>query len=169
MHTPLQYALPFSLRDAVSVTRVGKILGVHRKTVYRMVTDFRVLEYMQRSERGIRLIRYSSLVSYCDGLRQTFSLPDRRPALSNVLFRHADRDIPPWPLDHNLTTEDVMQALQLEKTRVVDMAMRQQMQAYQLIPGAPWRFHRPTVEAYLARVNDRARTRPSVHFSGWTV
>ena len=162
----LQLTLPFSLKDAVSVKRTSLILGVSNNVVFRIL-GFGVLTSMQRGERGPMHIRHASLVEYCDRLRETFGLPNRRPILSNPIFRHADRDIPPFPLEMNLSVAQVMAALQLEKSRVIQMANRQQLEAYQLTPVSPWRFYRPSVEKYIAAIHAKSKRTPSPLYNAW--
>ena len=158
MEAPLQLALPFSMKEAVSVRHASKILGVSLDTVYRMMNERRI-EFMRRSERGVRLIRHASLVEYCDELMKIYEIPNRRPVLSNSLFRHADRDIPPFPLDQNMCVDDVVQILKFEKSRVIQLAQLGDLEAYHLLDNSPWRFYRPGVERFVSNIHLRSAAR----------
>ena len=161
MNTPFQLALPFSMKDAMSIDRASKILGVDQKVVYRLMDD-RLIDFMRRGQRGVILIRYTSMVEYCDDLRKTYSIPDRRPKLSHSIFRHRDEDLPPFPLVENVSVDEVSDLLQIEKSQTINLANRGDIEAYQLRKNSPWRFYRPSVEKYIAEINARYSVRRSV-------
>ncbi len=162
-----QLVLPFAEREYVDVARCAHILGVSWTTVHRLAAtiDFhgKPLISMIEYRRGARKrILYSSIVYFCDHLRQKYSIADRRPKLTNPLLRNRDEDLLPFPLADTIYTEEAMNALGYQSKRpLLDLIEEGRFEAYCLIPGNTWRISRSSFAAYLEVVRNRpSETKP---------
>jgi hypothetical protein len=156
-----QLILPFAEKEYVDVSRTSKILGVSAATVYRMA------EMKDRGGRALltlvcyrRLARkrvlYSSIVAFCDSLRQKYLIADRRPKLDHPMLRHRDEDLLPFPLSDTIYSAEALAALGYEHTRPLVCLIEEGLfDAYQIIPESPWRISRSSFARFLHRERDK--------------
>lgn len=162
---PDQLILPFAEKEYVDVSRTARILGVSAATVYRMA------EMKDRGGRALltlvcyrRLARkrilYSSIVAFCDHLRQRYLIADRRPKLDHPMLRHRDEDLLPFPLSDTIYSAEALAALGYEDSRpLVHLIEEGLFEAYQILPAAektsPWRISRSSFAGFLRRERDK--------------
>ena len=160
-----QLILPFAEREYVDVARCARILGVSWTTVHRLAAtvDIHNKPFISMVEyrRGARKrILYSSIVYFCDRLRNQYMIADRRPALTNPLFRHRDEDLLPFPLSDTISSLEALEAMGYHPrtTRTLASLIEEgHFEAYRLVLDNPWRISRTSFAAYLHDVH----TRPS--------
>jgi len=150
-----QMILPFAEREYIDVPRTRRILGAGNATVYRLA------EMKDRGGRGLldlvdyryqarKRVLYSSIVRFCDHLRQRYGIQDRRPPLSNPMFRHRDEDLLPFPLSDTIGSAEVLAALGYEARKpLVCLIEEGKFDAYQLIPESVWRISRSSFLRFL--------------------
>jgi hypothetical protein len=159
-----QMILPFAEREYVDVRRCGHILGVSIGTVYRLAgmkdRGGRELLFLVSYRHNARKrVLYSSIVHFCDYLRTKYGVTDRRPVLSNPIFRHRDEDLLPFPLSDTIYSEEALIALGYEDRRpLVRLIQEGKFEAYQIVPrgSSAWRISRSSFGAFLAATRDRA-------------
>lgn len=150
---PDQLLLPFAEKDYVSVFRAASILGVSHGTVLDMY-DAGLIEMINYAFGKRKRVRYRSLVDYCDGLRQKFSIAGRRPPLSAPYLRHRDADVLPFPMSDTISVKECCDILGYSSfTPVYQMIEEGRFEAYQVTPGltCPWRISRSSLHAFLTK------------------
>lgn len=155
-----QFVLPFAEREWVDMERACSILGdVNWKTVVRMAQSG-MIDMIDYRPGARKKVRYHSLVEFCNGLRRQWDLPDRRPILSAPYLRHRDRDLLPFPMQETMDRREAMRALGSSHKEIIMQLVREGcFEAYQLMPGSPWRISRPSFERYLREVYYHPRRR----------
>jgi hypothetical protein len=144
-----QLVLPWAEREWIDVPRTCRILGCSWTTIVRLV-EAGSIDLLDFRRRGWKKIRYASVVTYCDRLREQFAIADRRPPLSSPILRHRDEDLLPFPLRDTIGVADVREALNLGyQTRVLQFIEEGAFEAYQLIPGSPWRVSLSSFQRWL--------------------
>jgi len=110
-----------------------------------------MIEY--RKDRGLKKVRYQSVVDHCDRLRAEYFIPDQRPPLSSVLFRHRDEDLLPFRLSDTVSTPEACKALGYNSIASVGKLIdRGYFWAYRLQPKSPWRVSASSLRHYLDEV-----------------
>lgn len=155
---PGQILLPFAEKEWIDQERTMRILGVGSlRTLYLLRRPRRDQPYLEvlRYGRGLRhRVLYSSVVCYCDWLREYHGIPDRRPQLDSPIFRHRDQDLLPFPLADTITTAEALAMTAYES----GSSLRRRMavgafHCYRLVPDcatSPWRISRTDFARWLA-------------------
>jgi Helix-turn-helix domain len=152
-----QLLLPFSEKDYVDVRRAADILGLSTRAIFELYEAGQI-EMIDYAKRKWKRVRYQSIVDFCDKLRQKYAIPDRRPPLSNPMFRHRDADILPFPLEDTINVEQTMQILgYISEPPVYNMITEGRFEAYHFLPNSPWRISRSSLANYLEGVHRAAR------------
>jgi hypothetical protein len=152
---------PFIDKEYVDAARCARILGVSLTTVYRLIAtvafDGKPLIAMVEYRRGARKrILYSSIVNFCDKLRTHFMIDDRRPALTDRLFRHKDEDLLPFPLADTIYSAEALEALgYMSNKPLVALIEEGCFEAYRLVLDNPWRISRSSFAAFLHSLHDK--------------
>lgn len=152
-----QILLPFAEREYVDVNRTARILGVSATTVLRLAAtrdpSGQFLLNLIDFRRGARKrILYSSIVRFCDRIRAKFGIPDRRPPLSNPIFRHKDDDLLPFPISDTIGIKAVLPPLGfVDKRPVVNLIEEGAFEAYQIYNETPWRISRTSFLAFMEK------------------
>lgn len=143
-----QFMLPFAEKEWIDVARAARILGIGVTTLYRL-RECRneqgrpFIEGIDCGHGRRQRVKYSSVVAYCDYLRQRYSIPDRRPPLDHPIFRHRDEDLLPFPL---VDTMGIQHALRYTPWSAEDalyhLIEEGAFWAYRILPSAPWRISR---------------------------
>lgn len=158
-----QFILPFAEKEYVTVRRTGRILGVSDNTVYRVAglrgrDDRPLLNLVNYRKNSRHRVLYSSIVRFCDGLRQSYGIPDRRPTLSNPIFRHKDEDLLPFRLSDTMYSAEALAALGYESRSILLHLIEEgRFEAYRIMPtrGTEWRISRPSFRLFLDQTRDR--------------
>jgi hypothetical protein len=145
-------------KDYVNVERCARILGVSWTTVRRLTVapgyDGKPLIEMVDYRRGKRVrILYSSIVHFCDQLRDKFEIADRRPPLcSTPLFRSRDEDLLPFPLSDTIYSREALDALGYENVSSLKALIKEgRFDAYKLVGGKGWRISHSSFTTFLHR------------------
>jgi hypothetical protein len=148
---------PFAEKDYVDMTRACNILGVSWQTVMRLAQSG-ILEMIEYRERSWKKVRYRSIVEFCDRLRQSYSIPDRRRVLSAPYLRHRDEDLLPFPMRITMGSDEALTAMGISNRRAIPQLIEEgRFEAYRLVIGAPWRISRPSFGEYLAGARRRTQ------------
>lgn len=150
-----QIELPFAERDLIDTQRAMRILGVCRSSLHKMI-QMKLFATIQYDRMGRHQIAYSSLVRYCDALREEFGIPDRRPPLSSPLLRYPDALLLPFPLSDTVYIDEVMERLRLPKRSAHKPLEQGSIEAYRLINYSNWRVSRTSLNRYVQRMHQRA-------------
>jgi hypothetical protein len=156
-----QFILPFAEKEYVTVRRTAHILGVSQNTVYRLAglrgRDGRAnLQLVDYGFHARQRVLYSSIVSFCDGLRARFLIADRRPPLSHPMFRHKDEDLLPFPMGDTVYSAEAMAALGYDaRGALVRLIEEGRFEAYRLLTIAPWRISRSSFVKFLNELHGR--------------
>lgn len=159
---PDQILLPFAEKEYVSVQRTAQILRVSQSTIYRLASTrdrdgqllINLIEYRRNARKRVL---YSSIVRFCDKLRAEYCIADRRPPLSNPIFRHRDDDLLPFPWSDTINSGIALSALGYESNKpLLNLIEEGRFEAYRLIRETPWRISRSSFMAFLASTRDRA-------------
>jgi len=146
-----QIPLPFAEKEFVDAPRAAAILGVSHRRLLEL-SDLGVIEVIDYRRRGRKRVRYASIVALCDGLREQFSIEDRRPALPSPIFRHRDADLLPFPLSDTISLAETKAILGFEnEPPVFALIQRGCFDAYQIQPAATWRISASSVAAFIER------------------
>jgi hypothetical protein len=159
IETP-QLLLPFAEREYVDMRRCARIFGASNTAVYRMAAtlgfDGKPLISMVEYRRGAhRRILYSSIVRYCDHLRERYRIADRRPP-KNPMLRHRDEDLLPFPLTDTVYSPEALAALGYQQVAsLVPLIEEGRFDAYKLVSGKEWRISRSSLIAYIESLRDK--------------
>lgn len=155
---PAQILLPFAEKEWISVERTMRILGIGETTFYRLREDLDEagqprLEVLQYGPALRCRVKYSSLVHYCDSLRERYHIPDRRPPLTSTILRHRDEDLLPFPLRDTIGTLQAQVCSGYSLPSVIRMIEQGSFEAYQIRPvtGSHWRISRSSFAAWIER------------------
>ena len=133
---------PLKESEYVDRRRACCILGISPRTLDRL-TRSGWIEWVNYRKFSWKRIRYQSLVDYCDRLRASYRIADRRPQLSAPYLRHRDEDLLPFPLSDTMGAKEALSALGFSCTdSLVEMIEEGLIEAYQLVPQGPWRISR---------------------------
>jgi len=164
-----QLILPFAEREYVSVPRAAHILDVGESTVHRLAEmqdrgGRALLHLISYRRNAHKRILYSSIVHFCDGLREKFGIQDRRPKLDHPMFRHRDEDLLPFRLSDTINMNDALQALGYENYQSIIFLIEEgRFDAYQLLKGSSWRISRSSLITFLGETRDRSLVAQSIH------
>jgi len=156
-----QLILPFAEKEYVSVDRSARILGVSIMTVHRMADPTQnggrgLLTLVSYRRQAHKRILYSSIVRFCDGLRERYGIANNRPKLDHPMFRHRDADLLPFPLTDTIYSAEALSALGYEDLKPLTYLIEEgRFDAYQLIPESAWRISRSSFVRFLAATRDR--------------
>ena len=147
---------PFAEREYVDVKRAAKILGVSQTTVLELCGSIGGrpprLDCINWAPNKRKRIRYQSIVDFCDALRKRYAIADRRPPLTNPIFRHRDADLLPFPLDDTIYVEDAMKILgYISAWPVYKLIEEGAFEAYLLSVRIRWRISRTSFAAFIKR------------------
>jgi hypothetical protein len=163
-----QMILPFAEREYVDVWRTTHILGVSRRTVYRLAATRRnggraLLDLVSYGKKRRKRVLYSSIVRLCDQLRSRYGIVDRRPKLDHPMFRHRDEDLLPFPLSDTIYSAEALRALGYEDLRpLICLIEEGRFDAYQFASYSDWRISRSSLKAFLAATREGAsRDKPT--------
>ncbi len=145
-------------REYINVARTTRILGVSTTTVCRLAASglIDLVEYRMRRRKRVR---YQSVVEFCTGLRERYAIPDRRPPSAPHIGRK-DEDILPFPLTDTMWAAEALAVLGFRKLPpLVKLIKGKHFEAYQLVPGSPWRISRSSFTSFVlkARAGLQAR------------
>ena len=155
-----QLIVPFAEREYVTVPRAARILNVGASTVHRLASmhdhSGRALLHLVNYRRNAhKRILYSSIVYFCDGLREKFGIADRRPKLDHPMFRHRDEDLLPFRLSDTIYMYEALRALGYENYQPVKYLIEEgRFDAYQILAGSAWRISKVSLVAFLAKTRD---------------
>lgn len=145
-----QILLPFAEKEYVDMARTCRILGLSWTTVYRLAQSG-LIDLIEYRARGWKRIRYQSVVEFCNRLRVSHAIADRRPPLAPHM-RHKDEDLLPFPLADTMSAAEALKVLGFERLPTLVKIMEEgHFEAYQVVPGAPWRISRSSFAAYLSK------------------
>ena len=96
---------PFAEKEYVDARRACNILGVSGQTMRRLAQSG-ALEMIAYRTLSWKKVRYHSIVRFCDSLRESYAIPDRRPKLSAPYLRHRDEDLLPFPMRITMGTDE---------------------------------------------------------------
>ena len=160
-----QFILPFAEKEYVTVQRTAAILGISDPTVYRLAglkgRDGRACIFLVDYRHGARKrVLYSSIVRFCDGLREKYSIPDRRPTLDAPWFRHRDEALLPFPLADTMDSAEAIAALGYADIRPLTCLIEEgRFEAYKLMEAnaCGWRISRSSFRMFLNQTRDREK------------
>jgi hypothetical protein len=161
-----QFLLPFAEKEHIDVNRTARILAVSTGTVYNLAAAGKI-DLIDFRFHGKKRVRYQSVVDFCDELRIRHCIADRRPQLSNTIFRHRDEDILPFPISDTMSAEEATTLLAYESANHIrEMCQEARFDAYQLIPdGSPWRISKISFARYVASLYENSSRRRTSEFS----
>jgi hypothetical protein len=155
--------LPRLAEKSVSVARCARILGVCWTTVRRLAVGVGtcgkpVITLIESRRFARKRILYSSIVYFCDHLRQRYEIADRRPKITNPLLRNRDEDLLPFPLADTIYSEEAMSALGYSSyPSLLALIEEGHFEAYRLVRNNPWRISRSSLAAFI----ENAQKKPS--------
>jgi excisionase family DNA binding protein len=163
-HRPIsldQQLLPFAEREYVDSPRAARILGVTDNTM-RMLCKMKLIQAIDYAFHKRKRILYRSIVEFCDVLRTKHCIRDRRPPLTNSMFRHPDADLLPFSIEDTIGVEEAAAVLGYgSSTPVRKMIEEGRFEAYQFFPVSPWRISRSSLADYVKA----SQAAPSTAFS----
>jgi hypothetical protein len=157
-----QILLPFAEKEYVDVGRTAYILGVSQSTVYRLAATSNpsgghLIDLVEYRPNARKRVLYASIVRFCDDLRTKYRINDRRPPLTNPLFRHRDEDLLPFPMSDTMASTEALHVLGYETRRpLVNLIEEGAFQAYRLVDETPWRISRNSFSLFLQSIRGRA-------------
>ncbi len=141
-------APPVSQYIDIDRRRARGILGVGMRTLERLTASGRI-DWVNRGKKTHKLLRYQSLVDFCDEVHQRHRIPDRRPRLGAGM-RYRDEDLLPFPLADTICAKEACDLLDLRHpASIVRLVEEGKFEAYQLVPRGPWRISRSSLYAFM--------------------
>lgn len=142
--------LPFERNKEIDIARACRILDTNNTTVRVLLKKKLIRSYKIKGGKtgnSTYRIEHASIVEYCDQLRLTYHIAPRKP----VAGRPADHTILPFPASETISTQDVMDHLDVSLNTVRKLFDTGDLIAYQLIvdSNSPWRIWRPSFVRYL--------------------
>lgn len=142
----------------INMQRTCAILGVGWETASRLARAGHI-ELVEHRGRAWKLIRYQSLVRFCNRMRDEYHVLDRRPPLASSEIEYRDEDLLPFPLADTIYSEEVIVALGVSKNVLSHLIDERRFEAYRLAfprgratKGSPWRISRSSFREYLIEV-----------------
>lgn len=154
---------PLPEREYVDVRRAGAILGLSTRAIFELYKAGQI-EMIDYAKRKWKRVRYQSIVNLCDKLREKYCIADRRPPLSNPMFRHRDADLLPFPLEDTIDVAQTMQVLgYISEPPVYNMITEGRFEAYHFLPNSPWRISQLSLADYVHKVQSLSRSAEHHH------
>jgi hypothetical protein len=150
-----QLLLPFAEKEYIDLGRAAHILGTTKWTVM-LLFQRKLIEMIDYAPGKRKRVHYRSIADFCDELRRRHAIEDRRPKLDHPIFRHADADLLPFPLEDTISIEHAAEILGYSSVWPVRLMIEEgRFEAYQLFRGSPWRVSKLSLAAYLQRVHQQ--------------
>jgi len=134
--------------DRIPPQRCMHILGLKSGNHWASVRE---LIGGQKERGGNRFQLYSSVLSFCDALRKTYCIPDRRPRLTDSRLRYSDAALLPFPLSDTIDENEATRLLECSMDSLYGFIENRRFYAYRLLPRTPWRISRSSLAVYMGR------------------
>lgn len=137
-------------KEYIDMARTTRILGLSTTTGYRLA-ELGLIDLIEYRARGWKRVRYQSVVEFCNRMRVSYAISDRRPPLA-AHMRHKDEDLLPFPLSDTIDAKQALSALGFRKLPpLVKLIKEGHIEAYQVVPGSPWRICRSSFTSFVLK------------------